>query len=137
MRPPNVVTALCSVVVLAFFASGCGRSADWQSTPASRIAKAAEATPLPKPPQAKYQRDLYRKIDDCVADWGFAGKCTPLAADAPERAQGGAFFGPIYSNALRFETQLATRREAVEQGYQSQLDENPSNKSLSSTDIKS
>ena len=137
MRPSNVVPALCSVVVLAFFASGCGRSTDTQPIPASQIARAPAPTPLPQPPQAKYQRDLYRKIDDCVADWGFAGKCTPLAADAPERAQGGAFFGTIYSNALRFETQLATRREAVEQGYQSQLDENPSNKSLSSTAIKS
>jgi hypothetical protein len=138
MRPPNAAPALCAVVLLALFASGCGRSTDAQPvSPASQIARAAAVAPLPKPPQAKYQRDLYRKIDDCVADWGFAGKCTPLAADAPERAQGGAFFGPIYSNALRFETQLATRREAVEQGYQAQLDENPSNKSLSSTDIKS
>src|SRR5262245_16329768 len=137
MRSPNAAPVLCAVVLLASIASGCGRSTDTHPIAASQIASAAAAAPLPKPPQAKYQRDLYRKIDDCIADWGFAGKCTPLAADAPERAQGGAFFGPIYSNALRFETQLATRREAVEQGYQSQLDENPSNKSLSSTDIKS
>jgi hypothetical protein len=137
MRPANVPAALCAVLLIAFVTSGCGRSTDTHPIAASQTARAAAGTPLPKPPQAKYQRDLYRKIDDCVADWGFAGKCTPLAADAPERAQGAAFFGPIYSNTLRFETQLATRREAVEQGYQAQLDENPSNKSLSSTDIKS
>jgi hypothetical protein len=135
--PSNAAPAVCAVVLLAFFASGCGRSTDSQPIPASQVSRAAAATPLPKPPQAKYQRDLYRKIDDCVADWGFAGKCTPLAADAPERAQGGAFFGLIYSIARRFETQLATRREAVEQGYQAQLDENPSNKALSSSDVRS
>lgn len=122
----------------ALFVAGCGRSVDSQPKAGSSLAKAAAApAPLPKPPQAKYQRDLYGKLDDCVADWGYAGKCTPVAADAPERAQGGAFFGPIYSNALRFETQLTARREAVEQGYQRQLDENPSNKAISSADIKS
>jgi len=121
-----------------FAASSCSRSSDLQSKTATPVAKAAAApAPLPKPPQAKYQRDLYGRLDDCVADWGFAGRCTPVPSDAPERAQGGTFFGPIYSNALRFESQLTARREAVEQGYLRQLDENPSNKAISSTDVKS
>jgi hypothetical protein len=128
----------CIACAAALFVAGCGRSAGSLPKASGNVAKAAvTAVPLPKPPQAKYQRDLYRKLDECVADWGFAGKCTPLAADAPERAQGGAFLGPIYSDALRFESQLTARREAVEQGYQSQLDENPSNKAIASAEIKS
>ena len=137
-------TNSCSVLGAALLAStclaaGCGRVASSPPPqPAGTVAKAGGVTvPLPRPPQAKYQHDLYGKLDDCVADWGFAGKCTPLAAGAPERAQGGAFLGPIYSNALRFESQLAARREAVEQGYQHQLDENPSNKAIASTEIES
>jgi len=119
-------------------AVGCDRAGEPNAGPGARVAKAA-VTPaaLPKPPQAKYQRDLYGRLDDCVADWGFAGRCTPVPSDAPERAQGGTFFGPIYSNALRFESQLTARREAVEQGYLRQLDENPSNKAISSADVKS
>ena len=117
---------------------GCSRGSEAPIKTAV-TAKPTTSAPvaLPMPPQAKYQRDLYGRLDDCVADWGFAGKCSPLAPDAPERAKGGTFFGPIYSNALRFESQITARREAVEQGYLSQLDENPSNKAIASTDIKS
>jgi len=130
----SVALALAVLVV-----SGCSRSIDSPSKPGVVVAanKVVEAPALPKPPQAKYLRDLYARLDDCVADWGFAGKCTPLSADAPERGQGGTFYGPIYSNALRLESQLTARREAVEQGYLKQLDENPSNKALASADIKS
>jgi len=128
------------VLVLALTAlAACGRASDTQGTVTVSAASkpAAAAPPLPKPPQAKYQRDLYAKLADCVTDWGFAGKCTPLASDAPERAQGATFFGPIYSNALRFESQLVARREAVDQGYQAQLDENPTNRAIASAEIKS
>jgi hypothetical protein len=132
-------TCSSALALLAAFAlAGCDRATEAQGRPASAVAKAAPTpTPLPKPPVAKYQRDLYGKLDDCVADWGFAGKCTPVSADAPERAQGGTFFGPIYSNALRFESQLTSRREAFEQGYLQQVDLNPSNKAISSAEIKS
>ena len=140
MRSTNLRSACFgALLVCTCIASGCGRSV--QSPPAQPPAAAARfggaPGPLPKPPPAKYQRDLYGKLDDCVADWGFAGMCTPLAADAAERAQGGVFLGPIYSNALRFESQLAARREAVEQGYQARLDEKPSNRAIASADIES
>jgi len=136
MRVPLQLAA--TVLVASLLVAACGRTSDASPKPGSVDAKHAGATlPLPKPPQAKYQRDLYSKLEDCVIDWGFAAKCTPLAADAAERAQGGAFFGPIYSNALRLESQLATRREAVEQGYQNQVDESPTNKAIASADIKS
>lgn len=126
--------------VFSLALTGCGRPDTPAPAAAGPVAKAALAPvpqALPKPPQAKYQRDLYSKLDDCVADWGFAGKCTPVATDAPERAHGGAFLGPVYSNTLRFESQLTARREAVEQGYLRQLDETPSNKAIASADIKS
>ena len=131
---PTLLLTVAGVLAL----TACGRTTDAPPA-ASPVAKtaAAQPAPLPKPPQAKYQRDLYGKLDDCVADWGFAGKCVPLTAEAPERKQGGTFFGPIYSNTLRFESQLASRREALEQGYLRQLDENPSNKAIASADIKS
>jgi hypothetical protein len=136
MRPSFHATAF--LMVAAFAAAGCSRTGEMSAKPAAPAAKTlAAVTPLPKPPRAKYQRDLYGKLDDCVADWGFAGKCTPLSYDAPERSRGGAFFGPIYSNALRFESQMTARREAVEQGYLRQLDETPSNKAIASSDVRS
>ena len=140
MHPRIRSAATCAAIFLtAFAASGCGRDAQTQArTAAPNVARStAMPAPLPKPPAAKYQRDLYGKLDDCVADWGFAGRCTPLSPGAPERARGATFFGPIYSNTLRFETQITTRREAVEQGYLGQLDETPSNKSIASTEIRS
>src|SRR5262249_28774959 len=114
-----------AIVVPLVALAGCGRAGDLSARPGSAPVATQNVEPpaLPKPHQASYQRDLYAKLDDCVTDWGFAGKCMPLAGDALERAQGATFFGPIYSNALRFEAQLAARREAVEQGYQQQLDE--------------
>jgi hypothetical protein len=134
-RPLPLLVALSSTVLVL---AACDRAGPSQVSAAGTTATAAaRPAPLPKPPQAKYQRDLYGRLDDCVADWGFAGKCLPLAPDAPERAQGGTFYGPIYSNALRAESQLASRREALEQGYLRQLDENPSNKAIASADIKS
>lgn len=134
---PRLTGASAALLFAALAVAGCDRKSDSAARPAVSVAKTTAPAPLPKPPQAKYQRDLYGKLDDCVVDWGFAGKCTPLALDAPERAKGGAYFGPIYSDALRLESQLTSRREAFEQGYLRQLDENPSNKSLASTDIKS
>jgi hypothetical protein len=136
IRPAGTCAAICLAL---FFASGCSRDSQTQVRAAATAAtrSAVAPAPLPKPPVAKYQRDLYGKLDDCVADWGFAGRCTPLSPDAPERARGATFFGPIYSNTLRFETQITTRREAVEQGYLGQLDETPSNKSIASTEIRS
>lgn len=134
-RPLSLLPAVSSTV---FLLAACDRTGNSPvQTAGVTVKAAAQPAPLPKPPQARYQRDLYGRLDDCVADWGFAGKCIPLAADAPERAQGGTFFGPIYSNALRAESQLASRREALEQGYLRQLDESPSNKAILSADIKS
>jgi hypothetical protein len=60
----------------------------------------------------------------------------PVPAGAPEKAHGVQVFGPTYSSALRGESQLAARREAVEQGYARQLDETPSDKSTGKSEAK-
>lgn len=137
---PFALFARAAVFLAAAFAiAGCSRVAETpaRSTGATVAARTAEPAPLPKPPTAKYQRDFYRKLEDCLADWGLAPKCQPAPNDAPERAQGAAFVGPTYSNALRFEAQMATRREAYDQGYVTQVDENPSNRALSAGEVRS
>lgn len=90
--------------------------------------------PLPLPPKAKYVRDHYKSLEDCAADWGHAGRCTPVPGNAPERAQGASFFGPNYSNAIRDESQLEARKLAVEQGYAQTLDDKPSNRAVGVSD---
>lgn len=108
------------------------------SAPAASAAGGAvpppQYKPLPLPPKAKYVRDHYRSLEDCAADWGHAGRCTPVPANAPERAQGASFFGPNYSNAIRDESQLEARRLALQQGYVTSLDENPSNRAIGVSD---
>lgn len=139
---PKSVSSM-SVSALALAAVVLAVSACSKQEPAaaasssSKVASAAapsQARPLPVPPPAKYMRDHYAKLEDCVADWGYAGKCIP--ATPAERALGVAFFGPTYSNALRLESQLASRKEAFERGYVTQLDEAPSDKSSAKSEVK-
>lgn len=133
------VHRIALLVAVTLVAAGCERASDRPTAGAaaagSTKAKAAAPPPLPKPPVARYQRDVYGRLADCVADWGFAGKCTPAAADAASHA--GAFLGPIYSNALRTESQAAARREAFEQGHLERADEMPSDRSTARIEIKS
>lgn len=102
--------------------------------PASRPAETT--APLAKAPAATYQRDLYGTLEDCVADWAYPAKCVPVVS-APERSRGAAFMGPIYSNAFRFEAQMATRRAAFDQGYVARLDESPSNRAIATSQVRS
>jgi hypothetical protein len=124
-------------VLLAAALLACSKKETTAASQATQ-AKAApqQAQPLPLPPPAKYLRDHYATLADCVADWGFAGKCVPVPAGAPEKAQGVQFFGPTYSSALRGETQMAARKEAFEQGYVKQIDETPSDKSSGKSEVK-
>jgi len=128
---------LALAIAVPALLTACERRTEDQGKAPARREPVAAVTPLPKPPPAKYLRDAYGKLDDCVADWGFAAKCTPVPADAPERSRGAVYFGPIYSSALRAESQLAARREAVEQGYAAQLDETPSDRSVARIEINS
>lgn len=126
-----------SAVVLALAA--CGKkepAAGSQQASQASTSAATKARPLPVPPPAKYVRDHYGKLEDCVFDWGYAGKCFPVPPGAAEKSQGVSFFGPTYSDALRLESQLASRKEAVERGYVSQLDESPSDKSSAKSEVK-
>lgn len=132
------VRPFCLAVAVLSLAA-CGKVPDPPSKatgPVTSALRAPDAPPLPKPPTASYQRDLYGKLDDCVADWAFAGKCVPLDAGSPERARGAAFMGPIYSSALRFEAQMAVRREAFDQGYIAQVDESPSNRAIATSEVR-
>jgi hypothetical protein len=118
-------------------AAGCSKkeaAAPAASAAAGAGSSSSQFKPLPVPPPAKYVRDHYKSLEDCAADWGHAGRCTPVPASAPERAQGASFFGPNYSNAIRDESQLEARKLAVEQGYAQTLDDKPSNRALGVSD---
>lgn len=140
MRIRSLLLPLLLLVCIASVAglTACGKKE--ASAPAAGTAPAGTASapppakPLPLPPQAKYVRDHYRTLDDCAFDWGHAGRCTPVPSGAPERGQGASFFGPNYSNAIRDESQLAARKEALAQGYVPSLDEKPSNRAIGSSD---
>ena len=119
------------------FAAGCSKkaaAAPAASAAAGAAGNSSQFKPLPVPPQAKYVRDHYKSLEDCAFDWGHAGRCTPVPANAPERSQGASFFGPNYSNAIRDESQLEARKLALQQGYVSSLDETPSNRAVGSSD---
>jgi hypothetical protein len=131
------VRAPVFLLIAASLTAACERKPEGAAKAPPAGAAASAAAPLPKPPPAQYRRDAYGKLDDCVADWGFAGKCTPVPPDAPEKARGAVFFGPIYSNALRTEAQLAARREAVERGYAPRFDETPSDRSIAKAEVRS
>lgn len=124
------VVAVVAVAVLA----GCSRKEPAPAPAAASAPPPPHLKPLPLPPPAKYVRDHYAQLADCVHDWGHAGRCTPVPADAPERAQGAQFFGPNYSSALRDESQIEARREALAQGYVRSLDEVPSDRSRGRSD---
>ncbi len=121
----NTNHVLIGLAVLAI--SACERPADKPAKAAAPVAAGPAIKPLPLPKTASYMRDHYARIDDCSFDWGHAGKCVP---------QGASFVGPIYSNSLRLESQVAARREAVEQGYSGSLDETPSDKSVSKSEVR-
>lgn len=119
------------------FAAGCSKkeaAAPTASAAAGAGSSSSQFKPLPVPPPAKYVRDHYKSLEDCAFDWGHAGRCTPVPANAPERSQGASFFGPNYSNAIRDESQLEARKLALQQGYVNSLDEKPSNRAVGTSD---
>ncbi len=129
--------ALVAVLATLGLAAGCSKK---EAAPAAAAPATTTVTPpppkqpLPLPPQAKYVRDVYATLDDCAFDWGYAGWCSPVPSGAPERASGGSFFSPNYSNAIRDESQLESRKRALAQGYVPSLDETPSNRAKGVSD---
>jgi hypothetical protein len=131
-RTAALVAALATVGAMA----GCSKkeAAPAVAAPATTVTPPPAMAPLPLPPQAKYVRDFYATLEDCAFDWGYAGWCTPVPSGAPELANGGSFFSPNYSNAIRDESQLESRKRALAQGYLQSLDETPSNRARGVSD---
>jgi hypothetical protein len=132
-----LVRLLIAGLLTLVFAAGCSKkeaAAPAASAAAGAAGSSSQFKPLPVPPQAKYVRDHYKSLEDCAFDWGHAGRCTPVPANAPERSQGASFFGPNYSNAIRDESQLEARKLALQQGYVTSLDEKPSNRAVGTSD---
>jgi|GEM_PF-1812859 len=128
------VRVLIAASLAAALVAGCGKKEQAPAAVAATAPAPPQFKPLPLPPPAKYVRDHYRTLEDCAFDWGHAGRCTPVPANAPERAQGAAFFGPNYSTAIRDESQLEARKLALAQGYVAALDERPSNRAIGASD---
>lgn len=130
--------ALLAVIASLGLAAGCSKKEAAPTTaaapPSTTVTPPPPKEPLPLPPQAKYVRDVYAMLEDCAFDWGYAGWCTPVPSGAPERANGGNFFSPNYSNAIRDESQLESRKRALAQGYVPSLDETPSNRATAVSD---
>lgn len=90
----------------------------------------------PKPPQA-YFRDHYAKLEDCVYDWGYPQKCTPVPPGSPAQQAGANFLGPIYARSYREETQVQLRKEAIDGGYVQRVANDASDKSIAKSEVKS
>jgi len=125
---------IAAFTAAALFAACSKKEAAAPAAGAAAGGSTPQFKPLPVPPQAKYVRDHYRSLEDCAFDWGHAGRCMPVPANAAERSQGASFFGPNYSNAIRDESQLEARKLALAQGYLTSLDEKPSNRAIGSSD---
>lgn len=132
MRSSVFVIAAIAVALTA--ACSKKEAAAPTASAAATSSSASPYKPLPLPPKAKYVRDHYKSLEDCAFDWGYAGRCTPVPSGAPERGAGASFFGPNYSNAIRDESQLEARRQALQQGYVQALDEKPSNRAIGASD---
>jgi len=127
-----VLAAALSVVAL-----GCSKKEE-----AVKVAPAARTQPppvIPPPPKAPpaFFRDHYAKLDDCVYDWGYPQKCTPVAPGTPVQQAGTNFLGPIYARSYRDETQVQLRKEAVEGGYVQRTPTEASDRSMSRSEVKS
>jgi hypothetical protein len=120
---------------LALLVVGCGKKEQPAATPAAQSAQQGVAAP-PKATPA-YLRDHYAKLEDCVYDWGYAQKCTPVPPGSPAAQTGAAFLGPIYAKTYREETQARLRKEALEGGYVQRVAEDASNKSIAKSEVKS
>lgn len=126
---------LVTVIVFAAVTSACDKSRQPAVAPAAKTQPPPVLPPPPRPPPS-YLRDSYAKLDDCVHDWGYAQKCTPVPPGSTSRVAGAAFQGPIYAKAYREETQAQLRKEAVDSGYSAWLVTEASDRSIGKTDVK-
>jgi hypothetical protein len=130
MKP--IVLALLIVVALA----ACGQT-ERASAPAAAPSVEQPVVATPPKPAPAYFRDYYAKLDDCVHDWGYAQKCTPVTPGSQVAAAGVAFMGPIYARSYREETQVQLRKEALEGGYAQQVANDASDRSIAKVEVSS
>jgi len=134
----NVVRIGLLAAVLSVAAIGCSKKeeAAMKVAPAAKTQPPPVIPPPPKQPPA-YFRDHYAKLEDCVYDWGYPQKCTPVAPGTPVQQAGANFLGPIYARSYRDETQVQLRKEAVEGGYVQRTPTDTSDRSIARSEVKS
>jgi len=133
----NVVRVGLLAVALSVGAVGCSKKEE-----AVKVAPAAKTQPppvIPPPPKPApaFFRDHYATLADCVYDWGYPQKCTPVAPGTPVQQAGANFLGPIYARSYREETQVQLRKEAVEGGYVQSTPTDASDRSITRSEVKS
>jgi hypothetical protein len=133
----NAVHTLVLAIGLAGLAAvaGCSKSEQQKVAPAAKTQPPPVIPPPPKAPPS-FVRDYYTKLEDCVYDWGYPQKCTPVAPGSPAHQAGAAFFGPTYARSYREETQVQLRKEAIDGGYVQQVAREASDRSLSKSEVK-
>ena len=109
------------------------------AAPTASAPAAAQPAVIPQPPKPPpaYFRDHYAKLEDCVYDWGYPQKCTPVPPGSPAQQAGANFLGPIYARSYREETQAQLRKEAIDGGYAQRVASDASDKSIAKSEIKS
>jgi hypothetical protein len=127
-------SALSYLAIVSVLAVGCSKQETQRPTAVKSTQPAVVPSP-PKPPPA-YYRDHYAKLEDCVYDWGYPQKCTPVPPGSPAQHAGASFLGPIYVRSYREETQAQLRKEALEGGYVQKVAQEASDKSSSKTEVK-
>jgi hypothetical protein len=124
-----------AAAVLAAVAAGCSKKEQPAVAPAAKTQPPPVIPSPPKPPPS-YERDHYAKLEDCVYDWGYAQKCTPVAPGSPTQQAGANFLGPIYAKTYREETQVQLRKEAIDGGYVQHVATDASDRSISKSEVK-
>jgi hypothetical protein len=127
--------AFFATAVLAAMAAGCGKKEQPAVAPAAKTQPPPVIPAPPKPPPS-YLRDHYAKLEDCVYDWGYPQKCTPVAPGSATQQAGANFLGPIYAKSYREETQAQLRREAIDGGYAQRVAADASDSSISKSEVK-
>lgn len=131
----GVLVAALSVALSAL--NGCSKNEQTAKVaPAAKTQPPPVIPPPPKQPPAFF-RDHYAKLEDCVYDWGYPQKCTPVAPGTPVQQAGANFLGPIYARTYRDETQVQLRKEAVEGGYVQRTPTDTSDRSIARSEVKS
>lgn len=124
----------CAAAAIVLLAAGCSK----QEATIAPSAKTAQPVVIPQPPKPppSYVRDHYTKLDDCVHDWGYPQKCTPVPPGSASQYAGASFLGPIYVRTYREETQAQLRKEAIDGGYVQKVAQDASDRSISKSEIK-